>query len=95
MQPGEVRLNKYQLGTVEEYQAQLASAINKGKLYFHELGIRKLDDLDFTEQGKTMEGRLRCKVPLYQTRAIQSLDLRLKVNEVAALSRSFLSLYLG
>jgi hypothetical protein len=61
IQPGKIRLDNFKLDSIEEYEYNLAGAINSAKLYFHQRGIHKVEDLDFPEQNKTCEGRLQCK----------------------------------
>ena len=57
--PGPTRLKKYGFKDLDDYERNLAAARETAKAHFAELGIRRMDDLSFTEPNHSTEGRIQ------------------------------------
>ena len=57
--PGAVRLRWFGFKSLEEYEDTLSTAREHVRLYFAGLGISRVEDLPFEEQGRSTEARLQ------------------------------------
>jgi hypothetical protein len=57
--PGAVRLRRFGFDSLEEYEDALSTAREHVRQYFAGLGISRVEDLPFEEQGRSTEARLQ------------------------------------
>jgi hypothetical protein len=60
--PGAVRLKRFGFDTLDEYEARLSSAREHVRQYFAGLGISRVEDLPFEEQGRSTDARLQSAI---------------------------------